>query len=261
MALEPNYPNPTYTELIDQDSDYAAGYVNILYADVLAMITDMQSGWRKSRVAWTYVDAAHYTCPGDYTLVFHKGTKLWWTQTTSKYAYVVSASYSAGTGLTTVTITGGSDYTIANAAITSPYYSYAARPQGFPDWFNYTPTGIAASNVTLTGRFRLSGLECKYKIHAAFTGAITFTTMPTLPITAGAGLTTYDDGDADLAQSGGAAYFDSGTATVIGTLFPNVPSAATVCTITTSAGADISASAPITWANGDALSVWGGYEI
>ena len=42
-------------------------------------------------------------------------------------------------GATLITVYGGTDYTLADEAITSPYYSYASNPQGFPTYFNYTP--------------------------------------------------------------------------------------------------------------------------
>lgn len=228
-------------------------------ADFNKVIVGLTQGWMACD-PWIYTSATSFTISGvDRTSLYTVGWKLKWDQTTTKYAYVISSALVGSD--TVVTINGGNTYAVTNATISNNYRSCMSNPVGFPDSLDYTPTGVSAANATLTGRFHVSGRRCTFQIHAAFTGAITFTTMPTLPITAAAGLTTYDDGDADLAQVGGAAYFDSGTATVIGTLFPNVPSAATVCTITTSAGADISASAPITWANGDALSVWGTYEI
>jgi len=162
--LTANYPNPVFTTWADGPGGdtYAASILNLIQDDVTAIVADAQLGWLRSRVAWTYASATTFTCPGDYTLVFHKGTKLLWTQTTAKYAYVQSVSYSAPN--TTVTINGGSDYTVANAAVVNPYYSYAARPQGFPDWFNWTgvPTGFstvpAAANFF---RFRTDGLACR----------------------------------------------------------------------------------------------------
>ena len=223
-------------------------------------IADLLTGWLKDGTTWVFVSSASFKVTGqDVTGTYQVGTRLRWKQGGAyKYAYVQSSSFSTDT---TVTINAGSDFTIANATITDNWYSYK-NPQGFPEWFNYTPTGVSATNVTLTGRFRLLGTRsAEVYLHAAFAGAITFTTMPTLPFPAEVGLTTYDDGDTDLAQVGLAAYFDSGTATVIGTLFPNVPSFATTVTITTGAGANISATVPITWAANDQLSVRFSYEV
>ena len=63
------------------------------------------------------------------------------TQTTVKYFIVTAVSYSSGTGLTTVTVFGGSNgtfpytsggYSIANAAISANYHSTSLSPAGFP---------------------------------------------------------------------------------------------------------------------------------
>lgn len=157
-----NYPNLVYLTWIDGTSVYAASILNLLQDDVTALVSDLQRGWLQSKVGWTYVTATTFTVPGDYTAVFHKGTKLCWTQTTIKYAYVIAASYSGVTGLTTVTITGGATYTLANAAVTLPLYSYADNPQGFPDWFLHTAvtTGFTADPPTNICKFRVSGKAC-----------------------------------------------------------------------------------------------------
>lgn len=104
------------------------------------------SGWTVSTDTWTYASASTFTIAGvDRTTAFTKGTRLKFTQTTVKYAVVVSSSFSTNT---TVTIAVNTDYTIANAAITSPYYSYAANPQGYPLFFNWTPTFSASGSMT-----------------------------------------------------------------------------------------------------------------
>lgn len=87
-------------------------------------------GWTASPYAWTYASATTFTIAGvDATAYFPTGTKLRLIQTTTKYFRVISSSFSTDT---TVTVTGVGDYTLANAAITSPYYSYQNTPQGFP---------------------------------------------------------------------------------------------------------------------------------
>jgi len=52
------------------------------------------------------------------------------TQTTVKYFIVTNVAYSDPD--TTVTVYGGTDYTLTSADITSPYYSMQKAPQGFP---------------------------------------------------------------------------------------------------------------------------------
>lgn len=240
----------------------AANYHNQMKDAILAIEGDsiyVRAGWVPAGNTWTYASATSFTITGvDKTTTYTKGTKLKCTDnSTTKYFYVTSSSFSSNT---TVNITGGSDYSLAGGAITNPYYSYVQNPQGFPAAFNYTPTGLSASGVTLTGRFRLDGCRCTVDFKAAFTGAIVFTTHPTLPITASASYKT--SSDAQMAIAGVAAYWDNGTARVAHTMFPSVlASGTTVGLYRASDGAAIAATVPITWANLDELTAHFEYEI
>ena len=69
------------------------------------------------------------TCSGDQTTKYCAGMFFRLTQTTVKYFIITKVSYS---GVTSITLYGGTDYTLANAAITSPYYSFSQSPFGFP---------------------------------------------------------------------------------------------------------------------------------
>lgn len=113
------------------------------------------SAWVKGAGTWTYASATTITIPSADTSNVTIGTKIWITQTTSKFFSVVGISG------TTITVTGGSDYTVANAAITAPYYSNAETPAGFPDWFNRTPTISSATGTITTSsgteKFRVRG--------------------------------------------------------------------------------------------------------
>ena len=105
----------------------------------------------------TYASATTITVASGAAAKFAKGDKIKLTQTTAKYFYVVSIAD------TVLTVTGGSDYTVANAAITSPFYSHASSPIGFPKIFNYT---VALTNVTIgngfeEGSFSIEGGQCK----------------------------------------------------------------------------------------------------
>jgi hypothetical protein len=51
------------------------------------------------------------------------------------YGTVASSAFSTDT---TVTLIANDDYTIANATLSAPRYSYAENPQGFPHYFNWT---------------------------------------------------------------------------------------------------------------------------
>ena len=98
-----------------------------------------ETGWIDAgAMTWTYASASTFTVAGDQRAIFQKGTLLKFDQTTTKYAVVGSSSYSSPN--TTVNIIVNTDYTIASAAITNPYYSYAANPQGWPGWFAWSPT-------------------------------------------------------------------------------------------------------------------------
>lgn len=104
-------------------------YFDALYPSV--------SGWVACGVTFTYAstDAPTFTmtAPGDLTETYKAGMKIKLTQTTDRYFFIsVDPTYSAGTGLTTFTLYGGTDYTLANAAITSPCYSRDKAPFGFP---------------------------------------------------------------------------------------------------------------------------------
>ena len=158
-------------------------------------------GWMPAGETWTYASATSFTVSGDVTAKYPKGTKIKLTQTTVKYFYVIGTSYSAPN--TTITITGGSDYSLANAAITDNYYSYVSSPQGFPDWFNYTPTLGATGSMTFTSttiqlaRFKIIGSMVTAAVAAIGTtggtasNGLTFTH----PVAANA---TWDDPSAGL---------------------------------------------------------------
>lgn len=143
-------------------------------------------GWIDgSAYTWTYASASTFTIAGvDLTTTFTKGTRLKFTQTTVKYAVVVSSSFSTDT---TVTIAVNTDYVIANAAITANYYSYQANPQGYPTYFNDTGGwdlefgGTNTANTTVTKcKFAMIGKTVHAMVSYTFqgdpgTGALTVT--------------------------------------------------------------------------------------
>jgi len=142
-------------------------------------------GWTPDTATWTYASASTFTVATDVTAQFGKGTKLKLTQTTAKYFYVTASSYGAPN--TTVTVTGGTDYTLANAAITLPRYSYADAPQGFPEWFAWAPThtGFSVDPTPGYARFRISGHSCTFGYDAGAGGTSNATSYGiTLPVVA-----------------------------------------------------------------------------
>ena len=104
-------------------------------------------GWVASGETWTYASATTFTISGDKTAKYNKGDKIKLENTSVKYFYIVDVSYSSPN--TTITVTGGTDYTLANSTIASPYYS-KQNPTDFPHFFNYTPTYSASGSMTFT---------------------------------------------------------------------------------------------------------------
>ena len=242
-----NNTDPAYGDMLP--------LVNVDGADATQRTSlGLLQNWIAVDDAWAYASATTITVPSGAAAIYSVGDKVKLTQPSgTKYFYIV------GVADTVLTVTGGSDYTVANQGITFNMFSKTSSPVGFPQYFAYTPTGVSASGVTLSGRFSIFGRTCKVNLLATFTGAITFTTMPTLPVAASA---SHLFAQSTNSPSGVAGYSDTGTATVNGTIYPSVIASATTVALKVSAtGADISASSPITWANTDRLSCTFDYEI
>lgn len=93
------------------------------------------SGWITGSGTWAYSSADSPTfiisINADVTALIGVGDRIKLTQTTAKY-FIVTAVGAYSGGNTLVTVYGGTDYTLANAAITSPFYSHSKSPFGFP---------------------------------------------------------------------------------------------------------------------------------
>lgn len=117
-------------------------------------------GWTTSADTFVYASASSFTIAGaDRTTTYTKGTRVKFTNNaTTYYGVVISSSFSTNT---TVNLASNTDYSIANLAITAPYYSYQANPQGYPTFFNYTPTytGFSVDPTSVASRFRITGRE------------------------------------------------------------------------------------------------------
>ena len=101
-----------------------------------------QDGWILAGETWTYASSTTITVPSGAASRFQVGDKVKCTNnSTTKYFYIRAVAS------TTLTVTGGSDYTVHDSAITSIYVSRAESPLGFPRYFNFTPT-ITASGGT-----------------------------------------------------------------------------------------------------------------
>ena len=131
------------------------------------------SGWIPAGETWTYASSTTFTISGDKTSKYQKGDKIKLTQTSVKYFYIIGVSYTSPN--TTITVTGGSDYSLANTTITSPYYSKVENPQGFPiDGFSFVPTISTTANAGTfeNVKFRLQGDTVFYKGRINYANAL-----------------------------------------------------------------------------------------
>lgn len=143
-------------------------------------------GYVTSPDTFVYVSATSFKIAGkDVTAQFPIGTRIKLTQTDKKFFYVVGAAMVSTD--TVVTITGGSDFSLANTTITLPCYAYVAAPQGFPNAFNWLPLPTGYSSVTVAfARFSMIGARVMMDfewVGASNSSAIAMT-LPVAPLQA-----------------------------------------------------------------------------
>jgi hypothetical protein len=138
-----------------------------------------------------YGSASTFTYPADLTGILSAGDKIKVTNNGSvKYFYVLPpVTFSAGNS--TVTLTGGSDYSLVNSGspvMASLYYSKMATPTGFPQYFNYTPTytNLTVGNGTHASRFSINGRTVSGSLGFTMGSTSVMGSNPTatLPVTA-----------------------------------------------------------------------------
>jgi len=105
------------------------------------------NGWVEADETWTYASATTFTISGDKRGKYQVYDKIKLTQTTDKYFNIIAVSYSSPN--TTITVDGLGIYTLANATITSPYFSKVETPQGFPQREVTLFSGTPSASVTL----------------------------------------------------------------------------------------------------------------
>jgi len=90
----------------------------------------LSTGWQTGPGTWTYSSADSptfvLTTSVDLSSFIGVGARIKLTQTTEKFFIVTVISG------TTITLYGGTDYTLTAAAITNPYFSIMKAPIGFP---------------------------------------------------------------------------------------------------------------------------------
>jgi hypothetical protein len=124
-------------------------------------------GWISAGETWTYASADDptftFTISGDKTGKYSAGMKIKLTQTTVKYFIITKVAYSSPN--TTITVYGGTDYDLANSAISANAYSMMRTPVGFPmspaKWTTSvsTTTPTAQTNPTQNTWYNLAGLS------------------------------------------------------------------------------------------------------
>lgn len=130
----------TFITQMEGEFDYwMATLVNELSSNQVtnlqAQITQLQTGWTAIGGTCTYVSAdgpifVMNVTNADATPI-GVGYKIRLTQTTEKYFIVVAKGAPSGAN-TPITLYGGTDSTLTNAAITFPFYSNARTPINFP---------------------------------------------------------------------------------------------------------------------------------
>lgn len=111
-----------------------------------------EGGWTRAGAIWAYsaADSPSFTIsmPDADAAKVGLGWRILLTQTTAKY-FIVTKKGSPSGGYTPVTVYGGTDYTLTNAAISGAHFSPAKAPAGFPlDPRNWSIT--VASEITYT---------------------------------------------------------------------------------------------------------------
>jgi len=128
-------------KIVAEHHNYVKDAVIAIETNILA--NHDRYGWVVLQsAAGARVSNTSFTVTGDVTALIQVGDKIKLTDTTTKYYYVVAApSYSAGTGLTTITVNGGTDYIVVGNP-SAIYYSKLENPQGFPCYFNFADTNL-----------------------------------------------------------------------------------------------------------------------
>lgn len=133
------------------DTTYSASGTNkrVTKANLLKEY-DIFSGWIPAGETWTYASADDptytFTVAADVTTKYSVGMKIKLTQGTVKYFIITAVSTFSG-GNTTITVYGGTDYDLANSAISANAYSMMRTPVGFP--MSPAKWSVVASDATV----------------------------------------------------------------------------------------------------------------
>lgn len=239
-------------------SNGASSIANSNITDRRLPVNSETDGWKQANETWTYASATTITVPTGATFKYSVGDKVKLMQSGAwKYFYIV------GVAATTLTITGGSDYTLANATIAAPCYSKRATPVGFPSLFSWTPTwtNLTIGNATVDAKFSLSGKVLFFRLKLTWGNSTSSTGTGnrfSLPVNMAS---AYNDND----MIGIGTSLDVGSAAYI--TWARWGTSSTLDALIGSAGGtfvgqnNVTSTAPFTWATGDILQTTGSYEI
>jgi hypothetical protein len=210
--------------------------------------TSVRNGWINPNETWAYASANTITVPSGAVSRYSKGDKIKLTQTTVKYFYITAVAD------TLLTITGGNDYTLTNATITSNYYSHENSPIGFPSWFNFTPAftaGLTVGNATRTGKFTINNGVLNLRVSLIFGSTTSISSSVALIFPVNSIFDFYHTISDVIYSHGGSVY----PGTVYGGANNYVLIASTRADVTYPTIENLSATVPFTWANGDAIYI------
>lgn len=214
-------------------------------------------GWIGVSDSWAYASATTVTVPTGAASRYSVGDKVKLTNSTTKYFYIT------GVADTVLTLNGGSDYTVANSAISAIYFSKVATPLDFPQRFGFTPTlsgRLDEGDWTKSCFFSMQGKRVDYTVNLIATAAAPMgggvaNAMFTLPVTSvaipgtdgrnslGAGIITDDSGSTYSAVVG----------------YSTTAIAIIYSWSSTSTLAAITSTAPFTWTTNDEIGLTGWY--
>ena len=212
-----------------------------------------ERNWNYVASTATYASATSFTVSGDHTGIFKLGAKFRCLNSTVKYGYVLSSSYSAPN--TTVNLVSNTSHALANAAITDVRLSYADPPD-FPAYLNWTstPTNFTTGNGSIAGLFRMASKNLVYVRLTVIMGSTSVMgTSPnfSLPIA------NVDEGTFTVLLR------DPGVYNYVGMGFTSggnvVPQKIAIVTYPVYSG--VTATSPFTWADGDNILIVGVYGV
>ncbi len=227
---------------------------NQIRAEVSALndsVNSLNTGWIPANDIWSYASTTTITVSSGALSRYQKGDKVKLTQSgTVKYFYIVNVTD------TLLTVTGGSDYTLANASITDNYYSHSENPRSFPQRFNFVPSwsSLTIGNGTNTGNFQLIGKTLYFKVRFTFgsSSSVSGNITLALPVSIGSYATIAIIGTGSV-LAGGQGY----------PLFINKSGVIYGVTTGSTYGGYISSTTtiPVTWGSGYDMEISGFYEI